>query len=237
MRGCAGWGERRPGMPGEQLARRATWDNPRLALDCRGGRTPSVECRRPPGTVARPARRDRVGPSGSSYRTHRRPPDRPRSTPGHRPPTEARGPHVRDGPVEPALTSLRHGEARRLRSQRGDRSGPARVGLWRGRGPDHGGHSSRSPPWSIWADGPAGGETISAVAARVDRVIAAARGTPGDTLCFAHGHVLRILGARWIGFPPEAGASLALDTATVSILGWERDEPVIRRWNDGLDLD
>lgn len=93
------------------------------------------------------------------------------------------------------------------------------------------------PTWSIWADGPAGGETISAVAARVERVIATARGTPGDTLCFAHGHVLRILGARWIGLPPEAGASLALDTATVSILGWERDEPVIRRWNDGLDLD
>ncbi len=93
------------------------------------------------------------------------------------------------------------------------------------------------PAWSIWKDGPADGETISVVAARVDRVIAAARKTSGDTLCFAHGHVLRILGARWIGLPPEAGALLALDTATVSILGWEREQAVIRRWNDGVDLD
>jgi len=93
------------------------------------------------------------------------------------------------------------------------------------------------PGWTIWRNGVARGESIEAVAARADRVIARARSVDGDTLCFAHGHVGRILAARWIGLPPSAGARLALGTASISILGWERDAPVISRWNDGLDLD
>ncbi len=93
------------------------------------------------------------------------------------------------------------------------------------------------PDWTIWSQGPAGGELLDAVAARVDRVIERARSIDGVTLCFAHGHLLRILGARWIGLPAAAGGSLALDTATISILGWDRDAPAIRRWNDGIDLD
>ncbi len=94
-----------------------------------------------------------------------------------------------------------------------------------------------SPGWTIWADGVEGGEPIGVVAARADRVIVRARSLPGDTLCFAHGHVLRVLGARWISLPPESGALLALATATISILGWDRETAVLERWNDGLDLD
>jgi probable phosphoglycerate mutase len=93
------------------------------------------------------------------------------------------------------------------------------------------------PGWTIWRNGVRGGEAIEAVAARADRVIARARALEGDTLAFAHGHVGRILAARWVGLPPSAGARLALATATISILGWDRETPVISRWNDGVDLD
>jgi probable phosphoglycerate mutase len=91
------------------------------------------------------------------------------------------------------------------------------------------------PGWTVWADGPAGGETIEAVGARVDRVIARARASEGDTLAFAHGHVLRILAARWVDQPPSEGRLFALSTATVSVLGWEREQPVLERWNDHAD--
>ena len=91
------------------------------------------------------------------------------------------------------------------------------------------------PGWTIWHGGPAGGETIDHVAERVDRVIARARAADGDTLAFAHGHVLRIMAARWIGQPPAEGRLFALSTATVSVLGWEREQPVIERWNDHPD--
>jgi broad specificity phosphatase PhoE len=88
------------------------------------------------------------------------------------------------------------------------------------------------PDWSIWRDGPLGGETIDEVATRADRVIARVRAASGDVLCFAHGHVLRILTARWLEMPPVEGQRFALSTATVSVLGWERDTSVILRWNE-----
>lgn len=88
------------------------------------------------------------------------------------------------------------------------------------------------PGWSIWGDGPKDGESIRHVATRMDRVIARARKQPGDVLVFAHGHVLRILAARWLGLSPTKGQMFALSTATLSILGWEREQPVIERWND-----
>ena len=88
------------------------------------------------------------------------------------------------------------------------------------------------PGWTVWRDGPAGGETADEVAARVDRVIARARAADGDALVFAHGHVLRVLAARWIEQPPTEGRLFALSTATVSELGWEREQPVIERWNE-----
>jgi broad specificity phosphatase PhoE len=91
------------------------------------------------------------------------------------------------------------------------------------------------PGWTIWDGGPKDGETLDEVAQRVDRFIARARVASGDVLIFAHGHVLRILGARWIGQPPIEGRLFALSTATVSELGWEREQPVVERWNDTID--
>ena len=73
------------------------------------------------------------------------------------------------------------------------------------------------------------------VGARADRVIEAARSAAGDVALFAHGHVLRVLGARWIGLPPDHGALLALSTASISVLGWERETPAVERWNDIAD--
>jgi len=66
----------------------------------------------------------------------------------------------------------------------------------------------------------------------VDRVIAEARSVEGDVLLFAHGHVLRVLAARWLGQPPEAGRFYALGTAARSRLGYEHADPVIERWNE-----
>ena len=88
------------------------------------------------------------------------------------------------------------------------------------------------PGWTVWRDGPEGGETAAAVAGRVDRVIERVRAASGDVLVFAHGHVLRVLAARWLGEPPTEGRLYALSTATVSVLGWERETPVIERWNE-----
>ncbi|HEX8026360.1 MAG TPA: histidine phosphatase family protein [Candidatus Limnocylindrales bacterium] len=88
------------------------------------------------------------------------------------------------------------------------------------------------PGWTIWGDGPLGGETIAEVAARADRVIARVRAADGDVLLFAHGHVLRVLAARWLDLPPVDGRLFALSTATVSVLGWEREQPVLLRWNE-----
>ncbi|HYL41712.1 MAG TPA: histidine phosphatase family protein [Candidatus Binatus sp.] len=88
------------------------------------------------------------------------------------------------------------------------------------------------PGWSIWREGPLGGETLEQVAARADRVIARARRASGDTLAFGHGHLLRVLAARWADLSPADGRALLLDPATLSILGWERQAPVIERWNE-----
>ena len=77
------------------------------------------------------------------------------------------------------------------------------------------------------------------MSARVDRVIdrCLAADVEGDSLLFAHGHVLRVLPARWLGEPPRAGAHYALGTATLSILGWEHAMRVIEQWNDACHLD
>lgn len=87
------------------------------------------------------------------------------------------------------------------------------------------------PGWTLWRDGCPGGESAAGVGARADRVIALVRATDGDVLAFGHGHLLRVLAARWVGLPPGDGALLALETATLSVLGWEREQPVVRRWN------
>lgn len=92
------------------------------------------------------------------------------------------------------------------------------------------------PGWTVWADGAAGGETAADVGARADRVISRIRAIDGDVLLFAHGHVLRVLAARWLDLPPSDGARLALSTAALCILGYERETPVLDRWNDNGSL-
>ena len=87
------------------------------------------------------------------------------------------------------------------------------------------------PGWNLWRDGCPGGETAADVGRRVDRLIAGIEGADGDVALFAHGHLLRVLAARWVGLGPEAGALLALNTATLSALGYERETRVVRRWN------
>jgi broad specificity phosphatase PhoE len=87
------------------------------------------------------------------------------------------------------------------------------------------------PGWTVWTHPAPGGETAAEVGARVDRVIARARAADGDTLLFGHSHCLRALAARWLGQPVADGRLFRLDTATVSVLGYERETPVVARWN------
>lgn len=87
------------------------------------------------------------------------------------------------------------------------------------------------PDWSLWRDGGPGGESAAEVGLRVERVLVEARAAPGDVLLFAHGHVLRVLAARWLEQPPEAGRFYALEPAAESILGYEHSDPVILHWN------
>jgi probable phosphoglycerate mutase len=86
--------------------------------------------------------------------------------------------------------------------------------------------------WTVWQDRAPGAEPLAHVAERADRVVARVRAASGDVLCFSHGHFLRVLAARWVGWDARAGASLALDAGSISVLGWERETPVITRWND-----
>jgi probable phosphoglycerate mutase len=89
----------------------------------------------------------------------------------------------------------------------------------------------RAPGWMIFTHGCPGGESPSAVGARIDRLIARIREVAGNVALFAHGHVLRAFAARWIGLPPEEGRRFVLDPSTISVLSYYRDIPTIRRWN------
>jgi probable phosphoglycerate mutase len=89
-----------------------------------------------------------------------------------------------------------------------------------------------NPEWNLWRDGCPGGESPAEVAARADRVIArCAAAAGGDALLFAHGHILRVLTARWIGLDAAGGARFALEAAAFGVLGHERDTRVVERWN------
>ena len=92
----------------------------------------------------------------------------------------------------------------------------------------------QSPGWSVFRDGGPGGESPADVAARADRVVRKIRAVEGDVLVFSSGHFLRALAARWLGCEVATGRFLALDTASLSILGYEHhlDAPAIRLWND-----
>jgi probable phosphoglycerate mutase len=89
----------------------------------------------------------------------------------------------------------------------------------------------RHPGWMIFRDGCPGGESPAQIGERVDRLVARLRDVPGDVALFAHGHVFRVLVARWIGQPPAAGQNFLLDTARLSVLGYYQDSPAVKIWN------
>jgi probable phosphoglycerate mutase len=96
------------------------------------------------------------------------------------------------------------------------------------------------PGWDLFRDGCPGGEDAAAVGARADRVLTRIRAVAGDVLIFAHGHILRVLAARWLAMPPENARFFLLGTAALSILGCEHNdpgEPVLALWNDTHHLD
>ena len=91
---------------------------------------------------------------------------------------------------------------------------------------------AQRPGWSLWRDGCPHGEDAAQVGARADRVIDEARAAEGDVALFAHGHILRVLAARWLGSPPTDGRLYVLATGTVSTLGYERDQAAMLAWNN-----
>jgi broad specificity phosphatase PhoE len=91
-----------------------------------------------------------------------------------------------------------------------------------------------APGWQIFRDGCPGGEAPDQVGARADRAITRARSVEGDVALFAHGHVLRVLVARWIGLPAGAGQHFLLDTGTLNVLGYYRGTPAVKIWNAPL---
>jgi probable phosphoglycerate mutase len=110
---------------------------------------------------------------------------------------------------------------------------------------DYGVHEGRTtaeirgdfPNWTIWRGPWPGGETVDDIGRRADRVIVRIHDGPaGDALVFAHGHLLRVMAARWIGLPPASGGLFELATATLSILGWERETRSIELWNEACHL-
>jgi len=90
------------------------------------------------------------------------------------------------------------------------------------------------PKWQIFRDGCPGGESPDQVGARVDRVIARIRAVTGDVAVFAHGHVLRVFGARWLELPASAGSHFLLETATLCALSSYHGVPAVKRWNAPL---
>ncbi|MER6910668.1 histidine phosphatase family protein [Streptomyces sp. NPDC000594] len=93
------------------------------------------------------------------------------------------------------------------------------------------------PEWLIWRDGVLGGEELAQVAARADEVVGWAREADRDVLVFAHGHILRVLVARWLGFEPSFAARVKLDPASLSVLGWAYGAPSVDHWNDVAHLE
>ena len=93
---------------------------------------------------------------------------------------------------------------------------------------------STTPDWSLFRDGCPGGESPEQVGARADRVIARIREVEGKTALFAHGHILRVLAARWIGLSAGHGERLLLDTATLNVLGYYYETPALKIWNASI---
>ena len=112
---------------------------------------------------------------------------------------------------------------------------------------DYGDYDSRTaaeirqerPGWTPWHGGFPGGEALEQVAARAARVVARVQvqSVGGDVALFAHGHILRVIAACWLEQPPVEAARYYLATASVSVLGWERETSVIDRWNESCHLE
>ncbi len=88
-----------------------------------------------------------------------------------------------------------------------------------------------TPGWTIWTHGAPGGESVADAGRRVDPLVEELAVAVGDVAVFAHGHILRVLAARWLEQPAEFGARLALATGRLSVLGWERETRCVRGWN------
>jgi probable phosphoglycerate mutase len=98
---------------------------------------------------------------------------------------------------------------------------------------------AKRPGWQLFRDGCPGGESPAQIGARADDVVKVLRAVNGDVLAFSSGHFLRVLTARWLGLEPAAGRFFALNTASMSVLGYENNvsQPAIRLWNDTSHLD
>jgi len=92
------------------------------------------------------------------------------------------------------------------------------------------------PDWNLWRDGCPGGEAAQAVGARADRVIAELTAAGGDVAVFSHGHMLRVLGARWIELDPTGGSHLGLRPGALCVLAHERGIPILLGWNEPVML-
>jgi broad specificity phosphatase PhoE len=95
---------------------------------------------------------------------------------------------------------------------------------------------SQLPDWKLWRDGVPQGETLDQVRARADQIIAEARQVDGHVLLFSHGHFLRVLAARWLELPASEGRLFSLSTASISVLGWDGQQPLLVSWNDTTHL-
>jgi probable phosphoglycerate mutase len=89
----------------------------------------------------------------------------------------------------------------------------------------------RDPDWNLWTDGCPGGELPEQVGARADRIISRMRNVEGDAVAFAHGHILRVVTARWLGMPVSAGARFVLLAGAIGALGYERETEALVGWN------
>jgi probable phosphoglycerate mutase len=90
---------------------------------------------------------------------------------------------------------------------------------------------SRAPEWNLWRDGCPGGESPEQIGSRADRALGELGDVDGDVLVFAHGHILRVFSARWLGCPVDFGAHLLLSAGSLCVLGLDRGTRAIVRWN------
>ena len=150
---------------------------------------------------------------------------------GFQPP--ARGPHATEQVVTTAVGPIREELRDEIALDRAELCDDAvewDYGVYEGRETSE--IRQEIPGWSVWTHDIVGGESVADVGVRADRVIAAALASEGDVALFGHAHQLRILTARWLGLDASRGSNFVLDTASLSILSFEREQRVVSRWNE-----